>query len=197
MRIQGQSVPSRRRGGPLWANCCGLMFVGSMVALIVTARNDPGPKKELQLASGYIRSGNYAQAESVLLAASRKYPGSADVANEMAWTLYLEHKYAEAEPYAVHSVARRRRAFNLDTLAHVELGLGKFDTAEVGFKEVLELDPKNADSLDGLGQVCERKGRPADALSYYTRARSYKPAIIGIDDRIAHVQQMLGQKPAQ
>ena len=191
MNAQGQSLPNGRAARPLWTACCGLLFLGAIICAIVGSLTARGPSKELQLASSYIQAENYAQAETVLAEASRRFPSSSAVANKMAWTLYLDHKFAEAEPYAVRSVARGRRSYNLDTLAHIELGLGKIDAAEIGFKEALEIDPKNGDSLEGLGQIAELKGRLADALSAYKRARAYEPAIKGIDERIAHVQRLM------
>jgi len=197
MSNQRASLKYSRRPRPLWTTCCGFLFLGGMISLIVGALTDPGPSKDLQLASRDIQTGNYAQAEAVLKGSLQRYPRNSAVTNELAWALYLDHKYAEAEPYAVRSVARARRANNLDTLAHVELGLGKVDTAAVGFKEALDLEPKNGDSLEGLGQIAERRGRLDEALSLYTRARGYKPTIKGIEQRIDHVQQQLQQQPKQ
>ena len=105
MSIPGHSI-NPNRGRYQWCGACYALSLFTFIAAIVVGnRNNPGPKKELQLASSYLKSGDYAQAESVLAAASKKFPDSADVANEMAWTLYLEHKYAQAEPYALHAVA--------------------------------------------------------------------------------------------
>jgi len=133
----------------------------------------------------------YGDAEPLLVAAVKQSPRDAEVANNLAWTYYLDGKYSEGEPHALHSVTLARRYYNLDTLAHIELGLKHYDAAVRDFKAALTLQPNNTYSLDGLGQAYEGRGQPDKALAEYRKAMQNGPGVEGTRERMTSVERRL------
>jgi tetratricopeptide (TPR) repeat protein len=130
----------------------------------------------------------YPESEAMLLQALKHSPRSPILLNDLAWTYYLDHKYAEGEPYAVRAVAARPNGRNLDTLAHIHLGMKRYDAAEKEFTHVLRLRPDSAASLAGLGEVYEAEGRRDKALAEYQKAANIDPSIEGLQGRIRRLE---------
>jgi tetratricopeptide (TPR) repeat protein len=136
----------------------------------------------------------YRDAEPLLLAAQRQSPNDPVLANNVAWTYYLDGKYAEGEPFAVRSVSLQRSYYNLDTLGHIELGLGRYVEAATHFKAALHLRANNTYSHDGLGQVYEKLGRFGEALKEYKRAMQDTAGVEGTRERIKRLERQLTQQ---
>lgn len=180
---------ARRPGVPTYivailATCGGCLLVSIVsVALLVNAAINTAPAL-LGRASVLQAQKRYREAEALLLTAVRKSPNDADVLNNLAWTYYLDGKFSEGEPYAVRAIAINSSPSNIDTIAHIHLGLKRYDAAEKEFNKALGLNPNIAESRDGLGQVYEHRGKFDKALVEYRKAVAANPSIDGTQARI-------------
>jgi tetratricopeptide (TPR) repeat protein len=137
--------------------------------------------------------GRYAEAEAIMRDAAQKAPNNPLILNNLAWVYYLDGQYAMGEPYARRAVALSPNPSYIDTLAHIDLGLQHLDAAEQEFKSVLRVSPKLAESLDGLGQVYERRKKYEQALLQYRKALDANPNIKGTKSRITRIETLKGR----
>jgi tetratricopeptide (TPR) repeat protein len=172
----------------LIATCGGCLLIAiiSVVLVAVAAVNSP-PFLSMR-ATTLQNERRYGEAEALLLAAARKSPNDWHILNNLAWLYYLDGKYAQGEPFARHSVEIDRNPYNVDTLAHIDLGLNRYEAAEREFKSALQTRPASAESHDGLGQVYERLGQRDKALKEYNAAIGADPNIEGTQARIDRLQ---------
>jgi tetratricopeptide (TPR) repeat protein len=99
-----------------------------------------------------------------------------------------------------------------DTLFDAAIGLhraGRLPDAERAYRRVLNLNPRHAESIDGLGQIAARANRFTDAAEMFGRAIAIKPDAAAfhlnlgnalkelgrIDDAIAAYQKAIALKP--
>lgn len=169
------------------ATCGGCLLVVIVLGALLTMaaiKSTPGVMARAGMLEGEKR---YGEAEVLLRQALRSSPNDAMVLNDLAWLLYLEGKYAEGEPFAQRAVAQEGNSYNVDTLAHLHLGLKKYAAAEKEFKSALAL-ADSAESHDGLGQVYEHLGKSDKALAEYRKAVAVKPDIEGTPQRIQRLE---------
>jgi len=185
--------PTPRSGLPtiiivLLGACGGCLLICIVaVVILVNAIKDSTP---VALGRAAVLQGQkrYREAEVLLLDAVRKSPNDPTVLNDLAWTYYLDGKSAEGEPYAKRAVSIENSPSNLDTLAHIHLGLKQIDQAEKEFKTVLDRNGNVAESHDGLGQIYESRGHFDKALKEYNRAIALDSSLDGTKERIARLE---------
>jgi tetratricopeptide (TPR) repeat protein len=166
------------------ATCGGCLLITIVaIGLAVNAAVNSAPFLEMR--STTLRTQKrYGEAEALLVTSARKWPNNSRILNNLAWTYYLDGKYSEGEPYARHAVELDGNPNNVDTLAHIDLGLKRYDAAEKEFKSALKAGGNSAESHDGLGQVYERLGRYDKALNEYKSAVDLAPNTEGTQARI-------------
>lgn len=71
---------------------------------------------------------------------------------------------------------------------------GKLSDAEVKFKQVLRLEPYNADACFSLGSLAESKGDLAGALGFYSTAALANPNDREARDAVLQVQEHIAQQ---
>jgi tetratricopeptide (TPR) repeat protein len=133
-------------------------------------------------------------AEQYLRVASRIQPGSAQVFDELGYTLYLQGKY----PQALESFDR---AVQLDpdsasaqnNLGVLLIGMSRPEQAIEHLKLAKELDPGNGEIYFNLGNAYLATGDRAAALSAYRRAVDMNPAQIDAKSQIAGLLLEQGQ----
>src|SRR6185437_15964180 len=73
------------------------------------------------------------------------------------------------------SLARAQSPTERFDQAVAALSAGKYEAAESGFLEVLRAAPDHVDTLQNLGVVYARTGRPLQAIAMYRRALELSP----------------------
>jgi eukaryotic-like serine/threonine-protein kinase len=140
-------------------------------------RRDPRCEGEAAgaLGSAYLRLGRFAEAEVQLRRASKLWPESASVWNNLAVALSNLGRSPEAE-----SSVRQAIALQSDFgLAHVTLGLIMIDQkkpaeAEAALREGLRLAPDNAEGHYQLAELLFNQRKFAEALPSYRRSCELK-----------------------
>jgi tetratricopeptide (TPR) repeat protein len=79
-------------------------------------------------------------------------------------------------------------------LGHAQLTANRLPAAETTFRELLRLEPQNAQNWSALGSVYIRLLRQEEALSAYEEAARLEPAQTGFRLAIGHVNKSLGRR---
>jgi tetratricopeptide (TPR) repeat protein len=66
---------------------------------------------------------------------------------------------------------------------------GKFEEALRIYVELLRRNPRDADTLVGLGNTCRLMGRTADARDFYTKALVLDPALQAARDALSTLSE--------
>lgn len=171
---------------------CFLLTVAAIVFGFIVASNSP--TVQTVQAQQYMSRKNYSQAAVALEKLVKRSPQDATMLNELAWCYYLDHKYDKGEPFAIRAVQIEPNAANIDTLAHIYLGQGRYVQSEARFREALKLEPNQADSLDGLAQLREKRGDIQGAVQAYRKAYNLNSSIDGLADRLSAAEDKLKAK---
>jgi Tfp pilus assembly protein PilF/predicted AlkP superfamily phosphohydrolase/phosphomutase len=134
----------------------------------VTARNNAGV--------ALLAEGRYDDAEREFRAGLVAAPGSPMLSLNLAVTLRLAGRDAEAEQLfrsCLDHPMTRRMAGHL--LAQMHLDRGELPQARALLERVLQVEPDAAEVRSTLGQVLEREGRIEEAKAEYTRAVDLDP----------------------
>ncbi|MBY0547107.1 MAG: tetratricopeptide repeat protein [Candidatus Obscuribacterales bacterium] len=115
-------------------------------------------------------------------------PRNADpVANHSS----VHHIGATATKASVSKVDEVRQVLLHGIKLHQE---GKLSEAEVKFKQVLTLDPYNADACFSLGSLAEGNGDLAGALGFYSTAAVANPNDREAREAVLQVQELIAQQ---
>ena len=71
---------------------------------------------------------------------------------------------------------------------------GQLDDAERAYREILKIDPRQADALHFLGAIAYQRGRPADAIDLIGKAIAVNDGIAAYHARIGTAYGALGQR---
>jgi tetratricopeptide (TPR) repeat protein len=124
-------------------------------------------------AADCIRTGDLAQAESLLREVLRKKPQNPDALHLLGLVAHLLGKYQPAASLIEKAIEGRPS----DSRMHSNCGeayrrLGDLDRACLFIRRALELDPQNADAWCNHGSVCRELGLLDEAVSAYRHAIS-------------------------
>ena len=118
----------------------------------------------LLLASAYAEAGRGAEAESVLEAAARTYPASADVRAELGRLRLATGRAEEALPELTEASRLNPRSAETQLdLGRAYETLGKLDEAETAYRAAARLAPKLPRTHYALGRLLLRRGKRAEA----------------------------------
>jgi tetratricopeptide (TPR) repeat protein len=88
------------------------------------------------------------------------------VLNDLAWVVAKQGRIAEAEPFAVEAVKLvEDNPAAWDTLANIQLQLGRVDDAEKSIQKALSLAPQAPSLLLSMVRLYEKKKMDAEALT--------------------------------
>ena len=74
--------------------------------------------------------------------------------------------------------------------------LGDFPASLSDICETVKREPRHFGAYSGLGMIRAEMGEHARAVAAFELAKKYNPHIVGIDDEIARLKAMGGDKPA-
>lgn len=74
-----------------------------------------------------------------------------------------------------HGCSRSSKVSRLLEQADLACRTGQYDKAEIEYKNVLQLDIKNAQAIAGLGQIFQQQGREARSLPLLVKAKELRP----------------------
>ncbi len=139
-----------------------------------------------------VRTGAWKDAEAQAALILSKEPQNQDGLYIRASTLLAQGKAQEALA-VLEAVPAGEGSTDLErTKAAALLGLGKVPEAEQVFRGILAKNPRDAQSLTGLGAIELRRNQPAGALKLYEQARAIDPADPSVRQGIAIAQAGLG-----
>jgi len=163
-------------------------------------QNDQGmesPNRAFQSAVTNYESGNFAQAEQILLPLLKRSPQAFDVNELMGLVLTGERKDAEALTY-LRSAARTSPGSAPALLAYAAClaRLGRMGEAEAQFRQAVALEPSAYDSNHDMGEFYVQAGKLASAIPYLEKAQLAQPSSYenGYDLALADIRT---RKPRQ
>jgi len=94
-------------------------------------------------------------------------------------------------------------AMNLTDMGFQRMQQDRLEEAKDFFNQALEVDPKSPYALMNLGVICEREGKPAEAVKYYQKVIANKKGGNGAGATETNLQKICKErierlkKPAQ
>ncbi len=130
----------------------------------------------IDLARTQVLQGNSRAALQTLERVLGTEPDHAQAHAWMALALVDEERIVEASRAAGNAVALEADApFHHTVLAYVALARQDLSSAEVGFRQAIDLDPESPEAYTGMARLCHLRNRPRDALAWTAKARESDP----------------------
>ena len=134
------------------------------------------PDLQYQLAIVDFLDGQYKIAEDTFRKLRTRYASDPRLSYAIAEVMIRTKRQAEAVKFLEEELARTPDNRDLRmSLAGTALAVGQFDLAEKEFRRLLEMDPKNVQTYQRLGETLRRKGQMQAALEILKRGQQVAP----------------------
>jgi predicted Zn-dependent protease len=140
------------------------------------ARVRPGAIVEIRLGQALRRTGQIAEALTVLQRASERQPPVPDAFFELGTLLHEKRRVAEAEAVLTRGMAVAPAGQLSFALGTIFLERGDFEDASVSFARALAANPGHPSVLCGLGRARMARGELDRALENFRQAMANNPS---------------------
>ncbi len=154
------------------------LFLMILLGFAVATFSQPTPdvKKSLTAAANYLQTGNFAEAEKILLEARKSAPTNADVHNLLGIIYDQKGDFAKAESEYRASIRLNPKA--VSPLANLGILLAKTkrekDAVQI-FETVLKLNPEHPQTIINLGFIYSSLGNFTKAAEFLQKANLIQP----------------------
>lgn len=112
-------------------------------------------------------------------------PEIATTLNNLGALYAVRHRYKDADYYYQRALAIQPQPSTLNNLAELYFAQGRYTEAERLLRRLIDTlpaaDPTLGTALHNMGELCRRKGRPAEAGEFYHRALAVWDQTLGPD----------------
>jgi tetratricopeptide (TPR) repeat protein len=155
-----------------------------------SAQQQIGGRLAFEEAGSEVRSGNYAAADKILLAALVNYPNDPNILRLLGVSLTKQKRYAEAEQRLTHVVRLLpENATAYDDLAEAQMLQGKLEEALRSLRTCIKHDPNAQRSRQRLSELLSMMGRGSEAEVVFTDSLTANPTRQSLVAAMEHVQR--------
>lgn len=160
-----------------------------------TAQQQAGGRQAFEEAGEAVRSGDYATADTTLLAALDNHPNDPNLLRLLGISLTQQKRYAEAEQRLTHVTRLMpQHAPAYDDLAEAQMFQGKLEEALRSLRSCIKHGPAAQRPRHRLGELLSMMGRGGEAEAVFADSLAVDPTRQSLADAMEHVQRQEYEK---